>query len=367
LPRTGTAPTPEVIALDEALDPREAAAVVELSRRFREYRPSSYRPVARRPTAARAARSPRAARPALAKLVGRLDTSRNFRRTGGRFGLTDQGPAALAGRSNYFRATFALSGKAAPAAAEQVLHHERLREAARALYGRTVIEPFVVFANVLIPGQELGIHTDIPAFRGVSRQTVPSWLLVVMCHSGLFEDRRIPVATVVLHFGEARGGEFVFYPDGPGGLAATHVPRHNSAVTIDADLIFHGVDRVHGDETGVRRLRSDMRLVHDEVRGWTLRDSERSVAQFASGDVRFSVSWKAYCFTDPAEQAAASTAQSDLSLDAVVERLVAELRARNRLSDGIDALSDVELAHLLIDEFVPFPPPTPSRRTMPRR
>jgi hypothetical protein len=242
-----------------------------------------------------------------------------------------------------------------------VLHHERLREAARALYGRTVIDPYVVFANLLIPGQELGIHTDIPVFRGVNHQTVPSWLRVVMLHSGLFDDQRIPIATVVLHFGEARGGEFVFYPDGPGGPVATHVPSHNSGVMIDADSIFHGVDRVHGDDTGMRQLRSHMRLVHDDGDGWSLRDSHRSVARFASGDVRFSVSWKARCFVDQSEQAAASEAQSDLSLEAVVERLTVDLRTRDRLPGGADGLSELELAHLLIDEFVPFPPPTLSR------
>jgi hypothetical protein len=224
-----------------------------------------------------------------------------------------------------------------------------------------VIDPYVVFANLLIPGQELGVHTDIPVFRGVNRQTVPAWLRVVMLHSGLFADRRIPIVTVVLHFGDPHGGEFVFYPDGPDGRAATRVATHNSGVMIDADSIFHGVDRVHGDDTGVMQLRSHMRLVHEDGDGWRLRDAQRTVARFASGDVRFSVSWKARCFVDQAEQAAASEAQSDLSLEAVVQRLLADLRARDRLSDRNDGRSELELAHLLIDEFVPFPPPTPTR------
>ena len=39
------------------------------------------------------------------------------------------------------------------------------------------------------------MHTDVPEFRGANRKLVPQWLLVVMHHSGLFEDYRMPIAT----------------------------------------------------------------------------------------------------------------------------------------------------------------------------
>jgi hypothetical protein len=64
------------------------------------------------------------------------------------------------------------------------------------------------------------------------------------------------------------------------------------------------------------------------------------------------VSWKAYCFTDEAERAAWATHADDLSLDLILERLVAELERRGRSSQG---LSEAELGRLLIDEFINFP------------
>ena len=339
--------TPDLAVIDEVLDPREAAAVIEMSRRFPCYRPSSYRP------GSRDVRVPQPFNPALG---GRLDASRNFVRTGGRLGRTDEDRALLAARTNYFRATYAGDGVAASEVAERLLHHPRLKQAARELYGRPVVVPFVVYANVLIPGQELGIHTDVPAFRGVRRHAVAPWLLVVMRHSGRFEDRRIPIATIVLYLGESSGGEFVYYRDGGDGVAQVVLPRHNSCVVLDADSLFHGVDRVGGDEGALRGLRPDTELAYDD--GWLLRDGRRP-ARYASGGVRFSVSWKAYCFASEAERRAAAAERSELPAEAVMETLADELRARGAFPAG-ERPSGLELAHLLIDEFVAFPPPAPA-------
>ena len=44
-----------------------------------------------------------------------------------------------------------------------------------------------MYANLLLPGQELAVHTDVPEFRGANRKVIPQWLLVVMHHSGLFD------------------------------------------------------------------------------------------------------------------------------------------------------------------------------------
>lgn len=60
---------------------------------------------------------------------------------------------------------------------------------------RPIIEPSIAYANVMLPGQELAVHTDVPEFRGFDRKVVPQWLLVVMHHSGLFDRWRLPIAT----------------------------------------------------------------------------------------------------------------------------------------------------------------------------
>ena len=361
---------PDVALIRSPVAPSEADELVEMSRRFPAYRPSSYRAPrphkapprasaaaefrgSRQATAgpARAVPEPLAARPGLP--LGRLDAARNFRRTGGRKGRTEDGSALLAARTNYFRATYAQSNGTGALEARKLLRHERLIDAARALYDRPVVVPFVVYANLLIPGQELGVHTDVPVFRGVDRSRLPPWLLVVMRHSGLFEDRRLLVATIILYFGNSGGGEFAYFPAGAGGACETIPAQYNSAVALDADSIFHGVDRVDGDDAAVAELRTDMRLTHRDQVAWNLLDGERVVARFASDDVRFSVSWKAYCLAEG--QSSVRAPDGELPVDAVLHELTRELLARGRLSHSDHGLSKLELANLLIDEFVSFP------------
>lgn len=356
-------PSPTIV--DEPIGPAEAKAVVALARSFPGYRPSSYRPV----PAGRPSQRPRPEPDANQskhifgpRFAGRLDASRNFIQTGGRLGRVNEDPALLAARTNYFRATYALDGQPATPIAELVLRHERLRELARAVHGRGLIVPFVVYANLLIPGQELGVHTDVPAFRGVDTRSIPPWLLVVMAHSGLFEDRRVPIATIVLYFGRARGGEFAYYPDGPLGLARLFDPEHNSAVALDADLVFHGVDRVLGDEGALRRLGPTTQLVH-ETPDWWLREGTQTVSRYDAGEVRFSVSWKAYCFADEAERTDFANPARHLPEATIARTLKEELCRRGKLPAPDHALPAGELAHLLIDEFVPFPPASPTTPT----
>ena len=58
---------------------------------------------------------------------------------------------------------------------EPFLHHEGFVDGARArsTAGR-VIEPAIVYANLLLPGQELAVHTDVPEFRGANRKRTRS-------------------------------------------------------------------------------------------------------------------------------------------------------------------------------------------------
>lgn len=294
------------------------------------------------------------------ELAQRYDAAVNFIRTGGRFARTGEDAAMLAARTNYFRETYAYGEDVQAPGIEPFLRSERLVEAARALHGRPVIVPAIVYANILLPGQELAIHTDVGEFRGANRKVVPQWLIVVMHHSGLFDEWRMPIATGIAYFGEAKGGELAYYPDGAAGPAATYTPRHNTAALLDTDSVFHGVDRVHGDDTPLRDLRPGMRLHHDGDQRWTVRDGDRVVAGYTTDDIRYSVSWKAYCFADEAERAAWAEHRDDLSLDVVLERLVADLCDRGRLDSPQHGLADAELGKLLIDEYVRFPAPVPS-------
>ena len=104
------------------------------------------------------------------------------------------------------------------------------------IHGRPVIEPAIVYANLLVPGQELAVHTDVPEFRGANRKIHPEWLLVAMHHSGLFDEWRMPIATAVAWFHDCKGGEFAFYPDGPEAPCTAHAVRFNTALLVGLAL-----------------------------------------------------------------------------------------------------------------------------------
>src|SRR3954453_21457338 len=203
------------------------------------------------------------------ELPQRSDARENFVRSGGRF-ARDEDKGLLGARTNYFRETYAYGDEVFAPGVDVLMHAEPLLEAARELHGRPVIVPAIVYANILLPGQELAVHTDVPEFRGANRKILPQWLLVVMHHSGLFEEWRMPIATGVSYFGGGHGGELAYYPEGPAGPAATYAPRHNTGVMLDTDSVFHGVDRVIGAEDALARLRPGMKLVHRSGGRWEL-------------------------------------------------------------------------------------------------
>jgi hypothetical protein len=288
------------------------------------------------------------------ELAQRYDAAANFVRTGGRFGRTDEPVKLRAARTNYFRETYSYGDDVMAPGIEVLRDHQGLRDAAVALHGRPVVVPAIVYANLLLPGQELAVHTDVPEFRGANRKIVPQWLLVVMHHAGLFEDWRMPIATGIAYFGDAKGGELAYYPDGAAGDAATYAPVHNSAALLDTDTVFHGVDRVAGDDAVLDALVPGMELRHEGDRRWTLRSpGGDEVATFATDDLRYSVSWKAYCFADEAERRAWDEHSDDLSLERILTRLEDDLRARGTLTG--DRPSDAEFGKLLIDTYIRFP------------
>jgi hypothetical protein len=315
------------LVLDPLLGPAGADAVVELWHRYGEYGQYSEEGHPMR---------------FAADVPQRWDAASNYVRT-----HPEDGRLAAA-RTNYFRETYAYGDEIRAEGVQPFLRHEALVDAARRIHGREVVEPAIVYANVLLPGQELAVHTDVPEFRGANRTVLPQWLLVVMLHSGLFEAWRMPIATAICYFGHASGGELTYFVDG---RPHTYEPRHDTAVVLDTDTVFHGVERVAGDEAPLHALRRNMRLRHEGDQRWTLRSAAGDVVhELATDDLRYSVSWKAYCFADEAERSAWATHADDLTLEVILDRLLDDLGEARPAADA-------DLARLLIDRYIRFPQP----------
>jgi hypothetical protein len=88
-----------------------------------------------------------------------------------------------------------------------------------------------------------------------------------------------------------------------------------------------------------------------------LRDATgREERAYAWAELRFSISWKAYCFADAGERDAWRDHADDLELATVLGSLVADLRARGHDDASI---SSSTLGNQLIDEYVRFPSTVP--------
>jgi hypothetical protein len=333
-----------VVVIDELFDEAGARAMVELCERFGRYR--MYLEHERIETDIGHG------------LAQRQDALMNFLRTGGLAGA-EEPVTTLAVRTSYFREEYAYGNRPLIEGIEPFLRHDAFLDAARAIHGRPVVEPAIAYANLMVPGQELAVHTDVPEFRGANRKLIPQWLLVVMLHSGVFDEYRMPIATGIAWFHDCDGGALAYWPDGAGGERRSHPVRFNTAMVLDTDSVFHGVERVADiPPNALPRLRPGMTLDHVGDRRWSVHDGDgRAIARYDWQELRFSVSWKAYCFRDERERDVWRDHEDDLSLDEIITRLIDDLYRRGRVERDVER--DGALGQLLIDEYIRFPVAAP--------
>lgn len=257
----------------------------------------------------------------------------------------------LASRTNYFRDTYAYEAPLFP----EIAFFQQLPafvEAARFVTGRRVVRPAIVYLNVLVPGQELAVHTDVPEFRGANRTREPEWLLVAMHHSGLFDRWRRHIVTGVSWYHDCAGGEFTFYPDGPDAPPRRLAVRRNSAIVLDTDSVFHGIEPLALRDVELPRIEPGARLHRDPDGAWSVRANGEVLARYAWDELRLSISWKAWCFADEEEARIDAAHEDDLDLPTILDTFVADLKARGRITSRPD---DERLARLILDEYIRFP------------
>ncbi len=286
-------------------------------------------------------------------LPQRFDAGLNYLQHGIDGAGNPDDPETAASRTNYFRETYAYGSDIKAPGIEPFLDSEPLQAAAIEISGMDRIVPAIVYANLLVPGQELSIHTDVPEFLGANRKCLPQWLLVCMLHSGLFDQWRIPILTCVSWFGSASGGAFTFYPEGPQGERDSIPAKHNSAIIIDTDKVFHGVERVARQLPDLPAIGQATRLTHCGGDDWELREGEAVLAKYRWPDIRYSISWKAYCFENEAAQARWRSGNDNLSLEQILDIFEQDLRRRGKFSG--ERPTGNEFALMMVDTFVRYP------------
>jgi len=276
----------------------------------------------------------------------RYDAARNFVRK--RAGTDPVG--RLASRTNYFRETFAYDEPLFP---EIAFFHRlpRFVDAARQVTGKPIVRPAIVYLNILVPGQELALHTDVPEFRGANRTREPEWLLVAMHHSGLFTRWRRTIATGVSWYHDCEGGEFLYYADGPAEPPRRLRVRANTAIVLDTDSVMHGIEPLALRDTELPMIEPGVRLHRDAANHWSIRRGDEVRGRYRWQDLRLSVSWKAWCFADQEELRLDTTHADDLTLERILDAFVEDLGRRGHRTDR----EDEGLAMRILDEYIRFP------------
>lgn len=262
----------------------------------------------------------------------------------------------------WFRQDVALGGVECIDGADVLLHNPAFVDAAQRVFERDrIVRPTTVYVNLMTPCTYPFIaHLDVPAFRGITRERYPVWLLHQMKVSGLFEPWRLRLATAVWWFFDGPGGAFHYWPDGPEDAAVTiEPPFDNVAVVADNERVYHGVGPlVPPGQAELTDLSIDAELHRrTDGDGWDVIDGGARRASYEDADVRVTVSWKAEVFRDEEEQRLVDDHLDDLTIDRVVAAFGDDLAARGvAVPTGDEPLQDPRWIQALTATYAERPP-----------
>ena len=236
-----------------------------------------------------------------------------------------------------------------------------VRAAHRVFDGDRIVRPTTVYVNLMTPCTYPFIaHVDVPAFRGITRDRYPVWLLHQMKVSGLFEAWRVRLATAVSWFFDGPGGAFHYWPEGPERAGVViEPPFDNVAIVADNERVYHGVGPLvppGGAELTDLSIDAELRrrAAND---GWDVVDRGAHRASYDDADVRVTVSWKAEVFRDEEERRVVDEHLDDLTIDRVIATLSDDLAARGvAAAPSDDPLGDPEWIEALAATYVEQPP-----------
>jgi len=256
----------------------------------------------------------------------------------------------------WFRNFWALGGKVLFPGAEEVFHNPIFINAAKEVFGAEVVSPLTMMTNLNAPSPASPPHLDLPFFRGAHQREVPPWLLAPMGYSGLFHPWAIPVASVITWFYRGEGGEFEFWADGVdqpssvfGELAS------NQALMADNEYTYHRVGQVGA----VNDFLPDNQVPYSTTLGldddqWVMGDGANEIARYQRGEMRLSVLWKAFCFTDQAEADAFNQGTDNLTPEQVIDIFQDDLRRRGiSVERPEDFAGDDRWSQVILETYAP--------------
>jgi hypothetical protein len=195
----------------------------------------------------------------------------------------------------WFRGDWALAGRSLVDGADLILHNERFLNAAKSVFGTSIVLPELVLVNINGPTAAVSKrHLDNPSFYGATRVEYPLPLLRVMGSSGLFEGWRVVRASTLSWFYDGPGGNFDYWPDGiDGPVCSERSPFGNVALCADTDRIYHRIGPIGNGDADLPHMSAAAEIQPDGEGNWIVLESGDVRATYPSQAIRFSILWKA--------------------------------------------------------------------------
>ena len=152
--------------------------------------------------------------------MGRLDVVENYLKTGGVNGGKYSVNRLFRNANSFIRM---VTDKNEFNHVQKLMKSEQLDGYVRNICGQdAIIEPFMINLLVMLPGQALPVHYDVPLFTDLAKSAAPVWLQVALALSNLHREKEVRQIQFVGYVNgdekdTTQGGEFVFWPEGPSG------------------------------------------------------------------------------------------------------------------------------------------------------
>lgn len=265
-----------------------------------------------------------------------------------------------------------------------------------------VNEIFQLDILLMLPGQELPMHLNVPYFWGADRNNFPHWLLVVMKNSKLFEDRFIPQVQGISWLNtenldtlsnedanlkkefvrwDGEGGDFYFYPylnneektskkeakenidemkkesDKNDNKFVILKREYNSAIILDGAQVIHGVDRYRpNDLPPLFASNHHYSIRFDQYRKlWYLHDFQNNfLRSYYKDDVKLKIVWNMHCFANQSQQEYFhSNKVKPLTLQEIMNTFKKDLKAKKKLPS--DSIEPIDLWTITLKEYLNYP------------
>jgi len=227
--------------------------------------------------------------------------------------------------------------------------------------GNFYFRPLQVNIVVVTPGQDLPLHYDNGWFWGANRFTMPDYLTVAMTTSGLFKSIEIPQAQSVVYLHGTKeekdfkhGGEYIFYPNGPGGGAKTIPIKRGHGVIMNGGKIVHGGRRIN-EEYKAKNFGSKDSFQRLEYQGngtWYLLSNQHIIDHFKTEDLRISFVWRGLCFKSE-QEANSYESYPSLDLELILLKFENDLRRRGVLKG--QRPEPKHFNQMIINEYIKMP------------